>query len=112
MGRLEVIHSNCLCRILGMKLMHYHMLETIHEQCGTSSLSLADPLVDGESRSALGDGPVEQLELRQGHRNIQDFSGMYSSAIWGCHEVPARSEQWRQNVPWTGRPGRRLPYSV
>eukprot|EP00955_Chlamydomonas_euryale_P115281 366338-Chlamydomonas_euryale.AAC.17 len=32
------------------------------------------------------DGSVEQLKLRQGHRNMKDFSGMYSSAIRGCHE--------------------------
>eukprot|EP00955_Chlamydomonas_euryale_P118423 366540-Chlamydomonas_euryale.AAC.7 len=38
------------------------------------------------ARSVAEDGRVEQLKLRPGHRNNKDFSGMYSSAIWGCHE--------------------------
>eukprot|EP00955_Chlamydomonas_euryale_P115203 366335-Chlamydomonas_euryale.AAC.5 len=40
------------------------------------------------ARSVAEDGRMEQLKLRQGHRNIKkkDFSGMYSSAIGGCHE--------------------------
>jgi len=32
MGRLEVTHSNCLRRIVGVKLTDRHRLETIHEQ--------------------------------------------------------------------------------
>eukprot|EP00955_Chlamydomonas_euryale_P012760 137882-Chlamydomonas_euryale.AAC.3 len=40
MGRLEVTHSSCLSRIVGMKLTDRHRLETICEQCGTSSLEL------------------------------------------------------------------------
>eukprot|EP00955_Chlamydomonas_euryale_P000804 9254-Chlamydomonas_euryale.AAC.1 len=40
MGGLEVTHSNCLRRIVGMKLKDRHRLETIREQCGTSSLEL------------------------------------------------------------------------
>eukprot|EP00955_Chlamydomonas_euryale_P039225 351330-Chlamydomonas_euryale.AAC.2 len=38
------------------------------------------------ARSVAEDGRVEQLKLRPDHRNIKDFSGMYSSAIRGCHE--------------------------
>eukprot|EP00955_Chlamydomonas_euryale_P021317 225465-Chlamydomonas_euryale.AAC.1 len=38
------------------------------------------------ARSVAEGGRVEQLKLRPGHRNIKDFSGMYSSAIRGCHE--------------------------
>eukprot|EP00955_Chlamydomonas_euryale_P070901 360885-Chlamydomonas_euryale.AAC.3 len=33
-----------------------------------------------------GRWPRGTLKLRLGHRNIKDFSGMYSSAIRGCHE--------------------------
>eukprot|EP00955_Chlamydomonas_euryale_P001423 16610-Chlamydomonas_euryale.AAC.8 len=40
MGRLELTHSNCLCRIVGVKLTDRHRLETIREQFGTSSLRL------------------------------------------------------------------------
>eukprot|EP00955_Chlamydomonas_euryale_P034534 349819-Chlamydomonas_euryale.AAC.1 len=40
MGRLEVTHSDCLRRIVGVKLTDRHRLETIREQCGTSSLDL------------------------------------------------------------------------
>eukprot|EP00955_Chlamydomonas_euryale_P116018 366391-Chlamydomonas_euryale.AAC.27 len=35
MGRLEVFHSKCLCRIVGMQLTDRPRLETICEQCGT-----------------------------------------------------------------------------
>eukprot|EP00955_Chlamydomonas_euryale_P006396 67772-Chlamydomonas_euryale.AAC.2 len=38
------------------------------------------------ARSVAEDGRMEQLKLRLGHVNIKDFSGMYSSAIRGCHE--------------------------
>eukprot|EP00955_Chlamydomonas_euryale_P001646 18553-Chlamydomonas_euryale.AAC.1 len=38
------------------------------------------------ARSVTEDGRVEQLKLRPCHRNIRDFSGMYSSAISGCRE--------------------------
>eukprot|EP00955_Chlamydomonas_euryale_P033283 347468-Chlamydomonas_euryale.AAC.5 len=48
--------------------------------------SQTDPSVDGAPRSVADDVCVEQLKVRPGHRNIQDFSGMYSSAIRGCHE--------------------------
>eukprot|EP00955_Chlamydomonas_euryale_P021035 222850-Chlamydomonas_euryale.AAC.2 len=37
------------------------------------------------ARSVAEDGRVEQLKLRPGRRKIKDFSGMHSSAIWGCH---------------------------
>eukprot|EP00955_Chlamydomonas_euryale_P082291 363696-Chlamydomonas_euryale.AAC.6 len=40
MSKLEVTHSKCLRRIVGMKLMDRHRFEIIHEQCGTSSLEL------------------------------------------------------------------------
>eukprot|EP00955_Chlamydomonas_euryale_P071404 361070-Chlamydomonas_euryale.AAC.8 len=40
MGRLEVPHSNCLRRIVGVKPTDRHRPENIHEQCGTSSLEL------------------------------------------------------------------------
>eukprot|EP00955_Chlamydomonas_euryale_P075345 362292-Chlamydomonas_euryale.AAC.6 len=85
MGRLEVIHSKCLRRIVGMKLTDRHRLETIRELCGTSSPEFMVP------RSLARDGRVEQLKLRPGHRDIKDFSGMYSSAIRGCHEEGAGS---------------------
>eukprot|EP00955_Chlamydomonas_euryale_P034843 349910-Chlamydomonas_euryale.AAC.3 len=42
MGRLEVTHSNCPRRSVGVKLMDRHRLEIIREQCGTSSLELMD----------------------------------------------------------------------
>eukprot|EP00955_Chlamydomonas_euryale_P087908 364334-Chlamydomonas_euryale.AAC.8 len=38
------------------------------------------------ARSVAEDGRVEPLKLRPGHRDIQDFSRMYSSAIRGCHK--------------------------
>eukprot|EP00955_Chlamydomonas_euryale_P053098 355369-Chlamydomonas_euryale.AAC.3 len=38
------------------------------------------------AKSVAQDGHVEQLKLRSGHRNIENFSGWYSSAIRGCHE--------------------------
>eukprot|EP00955_Chlamydomonas_euryale_P106220 365690-Chlamydomonas_euryale.AAC.2 len=38
------------------------------------------------ARSVAVDGRVEQLKLRQGHRNVKDFPGMYRSAILECHE--------------------------
>eukprot|EP00955_Chlamydomonas_euryale_P070852 360874-Chlamydomonas_euryale.AAC.17 len=38
------------------------------------------------ARSVEEDGRVEQLKLRWGHINIEEFSGMYSSVIRGCHE--------------------------
>eukprot|EP00955_Chlamydomonas_euryale_P022061 233009-Chlamydomonas_euryale.AAC.1 len=38
------------------------------------------------ARSVAEDGRVEQLKLRPGLRNIKDSSGMYSSAIQGCHK--------------------------
>eukprot|EP00955_Chlamydomonas_euryale_P042239 352239-Chlamydomonas_euryale.AAC.16 len=40
MGRLEVTHSCCLRRVVGVKLTNRHRLETIHEQRGTSLLEL------------------------------------------------------------------------
>eukprot|EP00955_Chlamydomonas_euryale_P118890 366565-Chlamydomonas_euryale.AAC.7 len=40
MGRLEVTHSYCLRHIVGVKTTDRHRLETIREQCGTSSLEL------------------------------------------------------------------------
>eukprot|EP00955_Chlamydomonas_euryale_P118021 366512-Chlamydomonas_euryale.AAC.22 len=100
-------HSFCLRRIVDMKLMDRHRLETIREQCGTSLLELMvrrrtlqwighllrineDPLPLQVFECSLArvaeDGRVEQLKLRQGHRNIKDFPGMYSSAIQECHE--------------------------
>eukprot|EP00955_Chlamydomonas_euryale_P104418 365566-Chlamydomonas_euryale.AAC.2 len=39
MGRLEITHSKCLRRIVGMKLTDRNRLETIREQCSTSSQS-------------------------------------------------------------------------
>eukprot|EP00955_Chlamydomonas_euryale_P050279 354510-Chlamydomonas_euryale.AAC.3 len=101
----SVNDSNCLRRTFGVKLTDRHRLETIHEQCGTSSPELmvcrrtlqwmghvlrmdedrlprqvfACPL----ARSVAEDGRVEQLKLRPGPRIIRDFSGMYGSAIQG-----------------------------
>eukprot|EP00955_Chlamydomonas_euryale_P112285 366122-Chlamydomonas_euryale.AAC.17 len=108
MGRLEVTHSNCLRRIVGMKLTDRHRLKTICEQCGMSSLELMvrrrtlqwmghilrmdeDGLPRqvfdcSSARSDAEDGPAEKLNLRPGHRNIENFSEIYSSAIRGCHE--------------------------
>eukprot|EP00955_Chlamydomonas_euryale_P084657 363993-Chlamydomonas_euryale.AAC.2 len=40
MGRQEDTDSNCLRRIVGVKLTDRHRLETIREQCGMSSLEL------------------------------------------------------------------------
>eukprot|EP00955_Chlamydomonas_euryale_P082785 363764-Chlamydomonas_euryale.AAC.13 len=108
MGRLEVTHSNCLRRIVGVKLTDRNRLETIHEQCGMSLLELVvcsrtlewmgHVLRMDEDRlprqafdcslagSVAEDGRVEQLKLRPGHRNIEDFHEMYSSATQACHE--------------------------
>eukprot|EP00955_Chlamydomonas_euryale_P079461 363302-Chlamydomonas_euryale.AAC.14 len=40
MSRLEVTRSTCLRRIVGVKLTDRHRLETVREQCCTSSLVL------------------------------------------------------------------------
>eukprot|EP00955_Chlamydomonas_euryale_P034587 349836-Chlamydomonas_euryale.AAC.5 len=51
------------------------------------------------ARPGAEDGRVEQPKLRQGHRNSRDFSGMYSSAIRGCHEegpLPGHTKL----IPW------------
>eukprot|EP00955_Chlamydomonas_euryale_P081810 363628-Chlamydomonas_euryale.AAC.12 len=49
--------------------------------------SQTDPSEDGAPRSVAEDGRVEQLKnLRTGHRNIKDITGMYNSAIRGYHE--------------------------
>eukprot|EP00955_Chlamydomonas_euryale_P016299 174172-Chlamydomonas_euryale.AAC.1 len=40
MGGLEVTHSNCLRRTVGVKLAGRHRLEAIREQSGTLSLKL------------------------------------------------------------------------
>eukprot|EP00955_Chlamydomonas_euryale_P041747 352101-Chlamydomonas_euryale.AAC.2 len=107
-GRPEVTYSNCLRRIVGVKLTDRNRLDIIREQCGMSSLELmfrrralrwmGHGLQVDEgclprqvfncllARSVAEDGRVEQLKLRQGHRNIKDFSGVYSSAIRLCHE--------------------------
>eukprot|EP00955_Chlamydomonas_euryale_P071822 361207-Chlamydomonas_euryale.AAC.1 len=63
MGRLEVTHPT----VSAVKLTDRHRLETI-------------------PRLVAEDGQVEQLKLRPYHRNMKDFSGMYSSAIRRCHE--------------------------
>eukprot|EP00955_Chlamydomonas_euryale_P101239 365333-Chlamydomonas_euryale.AAC.4 len=108
MGRLEVTHSTCLRRIVGVKLTDRHRLETIREQCGTPLLEvmvrkrtlqwmghvlrmdedrLPRQVFDCSlARSVAEDGRVEQLQLRPHHRNIENFSGMYSSTLRGCHE--------------------------
>eukprot|EP00955_Chlamydomonas_euryale_P115402 366346-Chlamydomonas_euryale.AAC.7 len=105
---LEVTHSNCLRRIVGLKLTDRNRPETIHEQCGMSLLELMirrltlqwmghvlrmdeDRLLRqvfdcSLARSVAEDGRVEQLKLRPRHRNMKDFSGMHSSATRGCHE--------------------------
>eukprot|EP00955_Chlamydomonas_euryale_P116029 366391-Chlamydomonas_euryale.AAC.38 len=38
MGRLEVTHSNCLRRVVGMTRTDCHRLEIVRAQCGTASL--------------------------------------------------------------------------
>eukprot|EP00955_Chlamydomonas_euryale_P038717 351168-Chlamydomonas_euryale.AAC.4 len=38
------------------------------------------------ARSVAEGGRAKQVKLRQGHRNMKDFSGRYSSAIRRCHE--------------------------
>eukprot|EP00955_Chlamydomonas_euryale_P096296 364999-Chlamydomonas_euryale.AAC.19 len=95
MGRLEVTHSNCLRRVVGVKLTDRHRLATIREQCGTSSMFCRWTFqwmghilrMDGEqTRSVAEDGRIETLKLRQGHRNVKGFYGMDSSAIRRCHE--------------------------
>eukprot|EP00955_Chlamydomonas_euryale_P082878 363776-Chlamydomonas_euryale.AAC.3 len=49
--------------------------------------SLPRQVIDCSSaRTVAEDGRVGRLELRPSHRNIEAFSGMYSSAIRGCHE--------------------------
>eukprot|EP00955_Chlamydomonas_euryale_P116103 366399-Chlamydomonas_euryale.AAC.9 len=54
MGRLEVTHFDCLRCIVDVKLTDRHKLETIHEQCGTSSLELMQA-------QFAEDGRMEQL---------------------------------------------------
>eukprot|EP00955_Chlamydomonas_euryale_P101183 365327-Chlamydomonas_euryale.AAC.13 len=55
------------------------------------------------AKSVAEDGRMEQLKLRPGHRSINDFSGMYSSAIPGCHEEAAAEraldrQAWRDAI--------------
>eukprot|EP00955_Chlamydomonas_euryale_P001096 12617-Chlamydomonas_euryale.AAC.1 len=40
----------------------------------------------GRGKVSCGRCRVAQLKLRQGHGNITDFVGMYSSAFRSCHE--------------------------
>eukprot|EP00955_Chlamydomonas_euryale_P028497 300376-Chlamydomonas_euryale.AAC.1 len=61
MGRWEVIYSNCLCRVVGVKLTNRHRLETV----------------------GCGRWPHGTTEIQTGS---PDYSGMYGSAIRGCHE--------------------------
>ena len=112
--------------IIGVKLTDRHRLETIHDQCGTSSLELmvrrrtlqwmGHVLRMDEDRlprqvfdcslttSVAEDGRVEQLKFRRGHRNIKDFSGLYSSAIRGCHEEgPGGGTTFRDFLKLSGR---------
>eukprot|EP00955_Chlamydomonas_euryale_P062177 358304-Chlamydomonas_euryale.AAC.2 len=108
MDRLEVAHSNCLRRIVGVQLTDRHRLESIRERCGISSLELMICRLTLQwkghilqmdenrlprqvfdcplARSVAEDDHVEQLSLTPSHRNIKDFSGMFISAIGGCHE--------------------------
>eukprot|EP00955_Chlamydomonas_euryale_P077074 362856-Chlamydomonas_euryale.AAC.7 len=51
-------------------------------RCNSDSKSDSDWL----ARSAAEDGCVAQQKLRPVHRNTKECSGMYSSAIRGCHE--------------------------
>eukprot|EP00955_Chlamydomonas_euryale_P081711 363618-Chlamydomonas_euryale.AAC.10 len=77
------------------------------------------------ARTVAEDRSLEQLKLRQGHRKIKGFVGMYSSAIRGCHEEGIRAaaaeralgrQAWRdviQNLapacwPWQLRCGREV----
>eukprot|EP00955_Chlamydomonas_euryale_P034588 349837-Chlamydomonas_euryale.AAC.1 len=89
MGRLEVTHSNCLRRIVDVNLTDLHRLETIHEQCDTSSLEL---MVRRQTLSVDGalteDGRVEQLKLRPGHRNIKTFLGHTALQSGGAKRKP------------------------
>eukprot|EP00955_Chlamydomonas_euryale_P080265 363402-Chlamydomonas_euryale.AAC.6 len=112
MGRLEVTHYNRLRSIAGVKLKECHRLENIHEQCGTSSLELmvckwvpfsgwgtycewmriayrGRFLIahqQGQLRKMAGGTTEVELQSCTSQKNIKDFSGMYSSAIQGCHE--------------------------
>eukprot|EP00955_Chlamydomonas_euryale_P023314 246139-Chlamydomonas_euryale.AAC.1 len=80
MGRLEVTHSSCLRRIVGMKLRDTGL-----------RLYVNNVARHRWTRSVVEDGRVEQLKLRPGQINIKDFSGMYRSAIRGCHETEIRA---------------------
>eukprot|EP00955_Chlamydomonas_euryale_P048795 354078-Chlamydomonas_euryale.AAC.1 len=73
MGRLEVAHSNCLRLIAGVKLTDRHRLETTR--------TMWHVIAGFDARSVAEDGRMEQLKLTPGHRNIKDFSGMYSSQL-------------------------------
>eukprot|EP00955_Chlamydomonas_euryale_P050959 354720-Chlamydomonas_euryale.AAC.1 len=100
MGKLQGTHSNCLCRIVGVKLMDRHRLETTI--CEQMWHVIAGVMVCRRTLQWMGhvlrmderlprqvfdcslvaeDGRMEQLKSRPGHRNITDFSGMYSSAV-------------------------------
>eukprot|EP00955_Chlamydomonas_euryale_P007242 76556-Chlamydomonas_euryale.AAC.3 len=97
-----------VCTLRGCVPPDCNRLETEHEQCGSSSLELMvhkrtlqwrghvwrmdeDRLPRqvfdcSLARSVTGDGRAEQMKLNLGHRILKTFSGMYSSAIRGCHE--------------------------
>eukprot|EP00955_Chlamydomonas_euryale_P052894 355305-Chlamydomonas_euryale.AAC.2 len=79
--------SNCLRRIVSVKLTNCRRLETLCEHCGTTSLKLWSVFDCSLAWSVAEDGRVEQLNFRQGRKNIEDFSRMYSSAICGRRQV-------------------------
>eukprot|EP00955_Chlamydomonas_euryale_P001904 21274-Chlamydomonas_euryale.AAC.2 len=63
---------------------------------------MASPKVDMwpvKMSTVAEDGRVENLKLIRGDRNVEDFPGMYSSAIWGCHEAGSGGDSAFRNVP-------------
>eukprot|EP00955_Chlamydomonas_euryale_P012451 134098-Chlamydomonas_euryale.AAC.1 len=72
MGRLEVTHSNCLCRIVGVKLTDRHRLETVSCRRWLRGITQVE---------------AESQEYWRLFWDVQLCNpGMCSSEILGCHE--------------------------
>eukprot|EP00955_Chlamydomonas_euryale_P027188 286674-Chlamydomonas_euryale.AAC.3 len=95
MGRLGVARSNCLRRIVGMKLTDRHRLEAIHEQCGRSSLELIvcrrtlppggrGTYCEWIRITCRGRCPRGRTAVKTGSQKFKDFSGMYSPKSGGA----------------------------
>eukprot|EP00955_Chlamydomonas_euryale_P036025 350318-Chlamydomonas_euryale.AAC.4 len=129
-GQTQGDSANCLGRIVGVKLTDRHRLENMREKYGTSSRELmvrrkALQWMGHVLRKDAAKGQLQEIasgrtEAKTGSQGQERFSGMYSSAIRGCHEkgygcgtiswdFPQLTrhgfEQRQRHVPWAGRPG-------